>query len=44
MATINDVTGDALKSKPNNDKFRENFDRIFGKPKSNTEEKNKPVK
>lgn len=31
MATRNDVTGDALVSRYNNDKFRDNYDRIFGK-------------
>lgn len=31
MATTNDITGDKIKSRPNNDKFQENFERIFGK-------------
>ena len=31
MATRNDITGDALVSKLNNDNFRDNFDRIFRK-------------
>lgn len=30
MTAKNDVTGDKLKSKPSNDKFRQNFDEIFG--------------
>lgn len=34
MATRNDITGDALISKVNTDKFRDNFDRIFRKGKS----------
>ena len=29
----NDVTGDFIKSKPSNDMFEENFDRIFRKKK-----------
>ena len=34
MATAkNDVTGDFIKSKPSNDMFEENFDRIFRKKK-----------
>ena len=28
----NDITGDTLVSKKNTDKFRDNYDRIFGKP------------
>jgi len=27
----NDITGDALRSKPNSDKYRDNYDRIFKK-------------
>jgi len=30
MTTKNDITGDSLINKPANDKFRDNFDRIFG--------------
>jgi hypothetical protein len=34
MATAkNDVTGDWIKSKPSNDMFEENFDKIFRKKK-----------
>lgn len=34
MATTNDVTGDALISKMNTEKFENNYDKIFGeKPK-----------
>lgn len=33
MATINDVTGDALISKATTPEFENNFDRIFGKKK-----------
>lgn len=40
MASHNDVTGDALVSKLNNDNFRNNFDRIFGKK----EKESSPVK
>ena len=29
MTTKNDVTGDELKSKPANEKFRDNYDNIF---------------
>ena len=31
MATTNDITGDKITSKTNTDKYRENWDRIFGK-------------
>jgi len=35
MATArNDVTGDLLRSKPSNDMFEENFDKIFRKKQS----------
>ena len=30
MVTRNDVTGDEIKTKEITDKYRENFDRIFG--------------
>ena len=33
MAAVNDVTGDAIKSKSTTDKFRDNFDKIFGAKK-----------
>lgn len=33
MTTKNEITGDKIKSRPNSDKFNENFERIFGKPK-----------
>lgn len=33
MASHNDITGDALVSKRNNDAYRDNYDRIFGKKK-----------
>ena len=33
MASWNDLTGDLLKSKLNNEKFEENFDKIFGQKK-----------
>lgn len=42
MTTTNEHTGDKLKSKPSTDKFRDNFDKIFGtgkkkvKPTSNS--------
>jgi len=39
MASHNDVTGDALVSKLNNDNFRNNFDRIF-----RNKEESSPVK
>lgn len=46
MAGINDVTGDSLISKNNSDKYREGWDRIFGKKKKEKEkhknEKEKP--
>lgn len=31
MATTNPVTGDAIMTKPANDSYRENYDRIFAK-------------
>lgn len=31
MTTTNDITGDSLVSKAGNDKFRANYDNIFGK-------------
>ena len=31
MATKNDVTGDVIKSKETNQKYRDNYDRIFKK-------------
>ena len=33
MATQNDVTGDAIKSRNTNDKYRDGWDAIFGKKK-----------
>lgn len=33
MSAKNDITGDAIKSKPNNKAFEDNFDKIFGKKK-----------
>lgn len=35
MATTNPITGDLLISKTNTPEFEENFDRIFGKKKTN---------
>lgn len=32
-ASINSVTGDLIKSKPNNEAFEQNFERIFGNKK-----------
>jgi hypothetical protein len=32
MTTRNDITGDEIKTKEITDKYRENFDKIFGKP------------
>ena len=34
ISATNDITGDRLISKANNDKFKDNFDRIFGKKES----------
>lgn len=33
MTTKNDITGDALKTKPASEKYRDNWDRIFGQKK-----------
>jgi len=38
MATKNDVTGDALRTKASNKKYDEGWERIFGK-KSNSDNK-----
>ena len=35
MASHNDITGDALVSRPSSKEFNENFDRIFGVKKTN---------
>ena len=35
-ATTNDITGDRLASRGNSEKFKANFDRIFGKKKTAT--------
>lgn len=33
MTTKNDVTGDPIKTKSQNQQYRDNYDRIFGKAK-----------
>jgi hypothetical protein len=33
MTTRNDITGDEIKTKGVSDSYRDNFDKIFGKPK-----------
>lgn len=33
MASKNDITGDEIKTKGSNEKYRENWERIFGKDK-----------
>jgi len=38
MATINDITGDSLVSKSNTQKFRDNYDKVFSKPKAKSKE------
>lgn len=35
MASFNDVTGDPLVSRPSSKEFNDNFDKIFGKKKTN---------
>lgn len=35
MASFNEHTGDALVSRPSSKEFNENFDKIFGKKKTN---------
>ena len=32
MTTRNDITGDEIKTKDVSDSYRDNFDKIFGKP------------
>lgn len=34
MTTKNDITGDAIRSKPSNNKYAEGWERIFGKNKT----------
>ena len=41
MATTNDVTGDALVSKPATEKYRDNYDLIFDKSNTKKPSKNK---
>ena len=38
MTAKNDITGDKIKSKPTDDKYRENFDKIFGKKNKDLEQ------
>jgi hypothetical protein len=38
MASHNEITGDALVSKKNNDNYRNNYDAIFGKKKKDAEQ------
>tara|TARA_R110000868_G_scaffold168483_2_gene403257 strand:+ start:1200 stop:1343 length:144 start_codon:yes stop_codon:yes gene_type:complete len=33
MTSYNDITGDAIKSKSGTKKYRDNYDKIFSKPK-----------
>ena len=35
--SINDITGDKIATKPASDKYRDNFDKIFGSKKKPTE-------
>jgi hypothetical protein len=42
MASKNDITGDLIKSKSSNEKYRDNYDRIFRK--SNVVENKNPKK
>jgi len=42
MATTNDVTGDALVSKPATEKYTDNYERIFDKSYTKKPSKNKP--
>ena len=43
MASHNEITGDALVSKRNNDAYRDNYDRIFGKKKNGTTTATDPI-
>jgi len=38
MTTKNDVTGDSMVSKKTTDAYRDNWDKIFGKPKKEPKE------
>ena len=42
MTTRNDITGDEIKTKEITDKYRENFDLIFGNPQPKEQPKLKP--
>lgn len=44
MVSRNDITGDAIKSKPANENYRNNFDAIFNKPKKKEPSDNKKEK
>jgi hypothetical protein len=41
MTTRNDITGDEIKTKEITDKYRENFDLIFGKSEQKQQPKEK---
>jgi len=41
MTTRNSITGDKIKSKPNSDEYRSNYDLIFNKGKKNAKNKEK---
>lgn len=38
MSTTNDITGDSLTSRPATNAYRDNYDKIFGKNKTNKEQ------
>lgn len=37
MTTTNPVTGDAIRSKQNSDKYRDNWEKVFGNKKQKKE-------
>ena len=43
MAAKNEITGDSLVSKKNNDNYRNNYDAIFGKKKEEKDDGNNRV-
>ena len=42
MTARNDITGDAIQTKTNNDAYRDGWDRIFSKP-DRTKQQNNPI-
>lgn len=41
MSTRNDITGDSIQTKPTSQKYRDNWERIFGKKKEQKKKEKK---